>query len=58
MILQMEKGNLLPGKETRFAITMSVCFIWSTAKETLLTLKKEKFSDMYVVWVNNGVIAM
>ena len=38
----MEKGNLLPAKEARFAITMIVCFIWSTAKETLLKLKKEK----------------
>ena len=37
----MEKGNLLPVKEAQFAITMSVCFIWSTAKETLLTLKKK-----------------
>ena len=38
----MEKGNLLPTKEPHFAVTNSVCFIWSTAKETLLTLKKEK----------------
>ena len=37
----MEKGNLLPAKEAWFAVTMSVSFIWSTTKGTLLTLKKE-----------------
>ena len=54
VILQMEKRNLLHG----LPITMSVCFIRSTAKETLFTLKKRKLSDMYVVWFNNGINAM
>ena len=36
----MERRNILPVKEAWFEIKMSVCFIWSTAKETL---KKESY---------------
>ena len=60
-VLYFVTSDLTNGKKksaARFAITMSVCFIRSTAKETLFTLKKRKLSDMYVVWFNNGINAM